>query len=93
MSKKTDLPGTVDPELAILAGASATFQPLGGRILALIPRGKLDIRIEEILVKALSSYGNAADRLTIALYKRPFERGIALVYLILIHCITLLLLV
>lgn len=91
MSKKTDLPGTVDPELAILAGASATFQPLGGRILAVIPRGKINPRVEETAVKILSSFGNAADRLTIMLYKRPLERGIALLYFALLHLVSLLL--
>ena len=90
MGKKSDLPGTIDPELAILEGGSATFQPLSGRLIALIPRGRIDSRFEEWLVKLLSLYGSVADRATVVAYKRPSTRGLALLYFIILHILTLL---
>lgn len=90
MSKKSDLPGTIDPEMAILAGAATTFQPLSGRLMSVIPRGRIYVRLEEGLLRILSLYGNSADRSTVLLYKRPGARGVLFLYFLIIHIVWIL---
>lgn len=70
----------------VLAGASATFQPLGGLL-----RGRGG---PEALLSALGAAAKHADKLTVALYRKPVLRLAVLAYLVALHlaCVAALLL-